>query len=61
MRHSQFPLAATATRGWKIYDGFPEGVISFTLTLVADPSLHYLDLLNSKELPSDHEKALKVT
>lgn len=45
------PLTAIVTRHWKIYDGFPKGVIIFTLTLVLDSSLHHLKLLNSKEFP----------
>lgn len=48
-------------QGWKMDDGFPKGVIIFILTLVLDRSLHHLDLLNSRELPSDHEKAPEVT
>ena len=47
--------------GWKMYDGFPKGIIIFIFTLVLDRSLHHPDLLNSRELPSDHEKAPKVT
>ena len=44
-----------------MYDGFPKGVIIFIFTFVLDRSLHHLDLLNLRELPSDHEKAPKVT
>ena len=43
-------------QGWEMYNAFPKGVIIFIFTLVLDRSLHHLDLLNSTELPYDHEE-----